>query len=236
MRWFVLIGMGCLFLLLAACQSEEATPPGIIEVLPTRFLIPSDTPTPRPTRTALPTRIPRPTYVMPSATATLDVTMTPTPVELVELVVAVQPIPAGQAIPPDAVRVYVWPAIAAPHIAATDLAEVINQVSLVDIDCTQPILMGTLAQRTRGTGFTPLPDRCLPLLPLWSPITFVDIVIAVQSIPAGATIAPNMIAMRPWPEPFLPDDVLLTFADVIGRVARVDIYQEQPLQWKHVQP
>jgi Flp pilus assembly protein CpaB len=149
---------------------------------------------------------------------------------MVELVVAVQPIPAGQAIPADAVRLYAWPETAAPYTAVNNLEAVIGKVAMVDLFCFEPVLEETLAQRTPGGTVNPLPGHCRPLLPLHPPIRYVTVVVATRYIPAGTTVSPNAVALRRWPEDLLPMDALTGFADAIGQVTEVAILREQLLR------
>ena len=229
-RTWTLVVVG-LVLLLAACQSGQGQPTGVVEILPTRLLIPSPTRTPRPTATPRVTAVPLPTFTpYLSPTPDPDHLPTSTPVPMVELVVVVQPIPAGQAIPADAVRVYPWPEASAPYTAVTDLEAVIGKVAMVDIVCFEPVLEETLAQRTQGGVVAPLPGRCPPLPPLHAPVRYVNVVVATRYIPAGATIPPNAVALRPWPDLLVSMDAVTTFADAIGQVTEVAILREQPLR------
>ena len=66
-------------------------------------------------------------------------------------------------------------------------------------------------------------------LPTITPIAFVEIVIAVQDIPRGVAIAPNAVALVPYPEEAAPNQSFTDPEDVIGRIARTDIYREQPI-------
>jgi len=221
--------------LAAACVSESATPTGELAILPTRVVFPSNTPTDRPTRTPLPTSRPLPAYVpIPSSTPTAI--PSPTPVVMVELVIAILPIPAGMPIPPEAVTYYAWPEAALPYAAITRLEEAINQVALVDIGCFEPLLANTLAPRTVGSEFLPLPDSCPPLYPLPAIPALVNRVVAAQDIPAGSTIGPQAVILRPWPETLLPADALTSFGVVVGRTATVDIWRGQPLRSAQIRP
>ena len=65
---------------------------------------------------------------------------------------------------------------------------------------------------------TPTPTEALP-----------EIVIAVQSIPRGAVIRPEALALREWPPDAVPFNAILDPTDVIGMHARTDIYIEQPI-------
>lgn len=66
-------------------------------------------------------------------------------------------------------------------------------------------------------------------LPTATPITFVDIVIAVQELSRGSVIPPNAVALRQFPEQSVPFNAVTNLEDVVGRIARTDIYREQPI-------
>lgn len=144
--FYLLVGM------LAACEPGDPTPELVeIQQVPTDVIRTVPPPTPTPLQ---PTTTPSP---VPSPTPTPYLTLTPTPL-VVSLVVAVRPIPAGYAIPPEAVRVIEWPVAsvqAVPFNALTDLDQVVNEVTLVDIACYEPILTDTIARREVGSGFLP---------------------------------------------------------------------------------
>jgi Flp pilus assembly protein CpaB len=60
-------------------------------------------------------------------------------------------------------------------------------------------------------------------------MVFVDLVIAVQEISRGQVIPPNAVAVRPWPQQSLPFNGVSNLEDVVGRIARTDIFREQPI-------
>lgn len=66
-------------------------------------------------------------------------------------------------------------------------------------------------------------------LPTPTPINFVDIVIAVQELQRGQVIPPDAVAVRPFPEQSVPFNGIRSLEDVIGRIARTDIYREEPI-------
>ncbi len=70
--WFLWAALG-LLAVVAACSSEDTTPPGPVEILPTRVLIPTETYTATVTHTPRPTVTPRPTRTP---------TLTPTPSDM----------------------------------------------------------------------------------------------------------------------------------------------------------
>jgi Flp pilus assembly protein CpaB len=66
-------------------------------------------------------------------------------------------------------------------------------------------------------------------LPTATPMVFRDIVIAVQELPRGFRIPPNAVAVRPWPEESAPFNGITNLEDVVGKIARTDIFREQPI-------
>ena len=213
-------------LLLAACN-QDATPE--LVQLPTRVVFPTETATATitPTLTTTPTRTPTPT-ITPTPTETH--TPEPTPLSYVDLIIAVQPIPAGAVIPPEAIQVQRWPEVAAPFAAALTLDEVIGKVALVEITCFEPILANVLALRTIGSGYDPLPGRCGRVPSLDDPVELVNVVVAAQYLPLNTRISPEMVALRPWPAVFVPPDAVLTMADILGTTTEREILIEQPLR------
>lgn len=67
------------------------------------------------------------------------------------------------------------------------------------------------------------------LLPTATPYEFVEVVIAVQQVPRGTRIEANAVDIRPWPAEFQPIAAYSNPEDVIGKIARTDIYREQPI-------
>ncbi len=66
-------------------------------------------------------------------------------------------------------------------------------------------------------------------LPTPTPLEFVDIVIAVQELPRGFRIPANALELRPWPEVSAPVNSFTSLEEVIGKIARTDIFREQPI-------
>jgi flagella basal body P-ring formation protein FlgA len=112
--------------------------------------------------------------------------------------------------------------------------EVINQVTLTDIGCYEPILTNIIAPRVTGSDYFDMEAVCPPLGSPTSPLTFVDVSIAVTDIAAGQIIAPSDIALRPIPDYLVPLNSTTDLRDVIGRVAIVDILQEQPITTERI--
>lgn len=69
-----------------------------------------------------------------------------TPIPMVELVIAVQQIPRGFTIPPNAVTTRRWPEESAPASAIFDVEEVIGKKARTDIFREQPILTNMLVE------------------------------------------------------------------------------------------
>lgn len=64
----------------------------------------------------------------------------------------------------------------------------------------------------------------------------VNIVIAIQDLPRGLTIPADGIAIQPWPEDALPEagNYFVDMNDVIGRIARTDIFRGSPVLGRQV--
>jgi Flp pilus assembly protein CpaB len=83
------------------------------------------------------------------------------------------------------------------------------------------VVDNTVNQVVQAVQETPLPTA--------TPITFVDIVIALQELSRGSVIPPNAVALRQFPEQSVPFNAVTSLEDVVGRIARTDIYREQPI-------
>jgi Flp pilus assembly protein CpaB len=68
-----------------------------------------------------------------------------------------------------------------------------------------------------------------PSLPTPTPLSFVNVVIAVQELPRGFRIPANAVDLRPWPEESAPFNGITNLEDVIGKIARTRIFREQPI-------
>jgi Flp pilus assembly protein CpaB len=66
-------------------------------------------------------------------------------------------------------------------------------------------------------------------VPTPTPIEMVEIVIALQDLPRGFRIPPNAVTLSPYPRDVVPFNALTNLEDVIGRIARTDIFREQPI-------
>lgn len=230
--WMLFLGrrtvallMGFYTLFVVACTPDS----GPVEIpLPseTPFIFPTATHTPWPSPTVSPTI----THTWtPTHTPTPTATVTRTPIPMADLVLIVQPVPAGYPIPPEAVQVVTWPEAVVPQNSIATLDEVINEVALVDLFCFQPVLESLIARRTVGSDYFPLPDRCPPTPELTPPYRYVDVAFAVQYIDPGQTITPHMIAFRPWPQALAPEGAVREYMDVVGKTSQVELLREQPL-------
>jgi Flp pilus assembly protein CpaB len=74
------------------------------------------------------------------------------------------------------------------------------------------------------------------VLPTPTPILYVNVVRAIQEIPRGVIIAPNMVDLAPWPVEIAPEQAFGDVEEVLGLVARTDIYREQPVLSSMVVP
>jgi Flp pilus assembly protein CpaB len=67
------------------------------------------------------------------------------------------------------------------------------------------------------------------LEPTFTPEPRVEIVIAVQELGRGEVIPPNAVALREWPAYAVPFSAITNLEDVVGKIARTDIFREEPL-------
>jgi Flp pilus assembly protein CpaB len=66
-------------------------------------------------------------------------------------------------------------------------------------------------------------------LPTATPLQLVEIAIAVQDLPRGFRIPPNAITLAPYPADLAPFNAITDLEEVIGKIARTDIFREQPI-------
>lgn len=57
----------------------------------------------------------------------------------------------------------------------------------------------------------------------------VELVIAIQNISRGQVIPPNAITLSDWPVSSAPASAITSLEDVVGQIARTDIFREQPI-------
>ncbi|MEP7286587.1 MAG: hypothetical protein ABI947_12565 [Chloroflexota bacterium] len=65
--------------------------------------------------------------------------------------------------------------------------------------------------------------------PTATPIQLKKIIVAVQQLPRGIRIPAAALAERLWPSAAVPERAMGAIADVEGRIARTDIFIEQPI-------
>jgi Flp pilus assembly protein CpaB len=93
------------------------------------------------------------------------------------------------------------------------------------------VVLPTL-QGTPGPAISTTPGTTVfqqPSLPTPTPLSFVNVVIAVQELPRGFRIPANAVDLRPWPEESAPFNGITNLEDVIGKIARTRIFREQPI-------
>ena len=95
------------------------------------------------------------------------------------------------------------------------------------------VVLVLLPQLTQPTAPPPAQevvqvDDATPI-PTPTPIEMVEIVIALQDLPRGFRIPPNAVTLSPYPRDVVPFNAITNLEDVIGRIARTDIFREQPI-------
>lgn len=65
--------------------------------------------------------------------------------------------------------------------------------------------------------------------PTYTPEPTVKLVVAIQQINRGTIITPELVAEYDWPERYAPQNGISSVDAVIGMIARVDIFREQPI-------
>lgn len=108
------------------------------------------------------------------------------------------------------------------------IAAIIIIAALVVVFVVLPSLQTPTAQQTTDVVDQVQAPQETPL-PTATPMTFVDLVIAIQELSRGQVIPPNAVALRPWPEQSVPFNGIRNLEDVVGKIARTDIFREQPL-------
>ncbi|MCL4250440.1 MAG: Flp pilus assembly protein CpaB [Anaerolineae bacterium] len=87
---------------------------------------------------------------------------------------------------------------------------------------------GQVPATPAGDG-TPAPAVNIAQVPTPTPLQMTEIVIAVQELPRGIPIPPNAVALRPWPLESAPINGITNLEDVVGKIARTDIFREEPI-------
>lgn len=103
------------------------------------------------------------------------------------------------------------------------LVAVVVAVLLPQLNQPQPAaqVATTLEPQQQTAQETPLPTA--------TPLELVEIVVAVQDLPRGFRIPPNAVTLGPWPKDLVPFNAITNLEDVIGQIARTDIFREQPI-------
>ena len=88
----------------------------------------------------------------------------------------------------------------------------------------------TPATSETSSGTTPQQPAQVAQVPTATPEPRVEIVIAIQELGRGQVIPPNGVALREWPAYAVPVSAITNLEDVVGGIARTDIFREQPIQ------
>lgn len=92
---------------------------------------------------------------------------------------------------------------------------------------TTTVAGGTTVAQPQGGGATLTPQVTNTPPPTALPTT--SIVVAVQNINRGQIITPDVVDFRDWPTIYAPQTAITSLDDVIGKIARTDIFREQPI-------
>lgn len=92
-----------------------------------------------------------------------------------------------------------------PAPAATDVAQVPNNNSNTNVAQAEPTFVPPTAEPR------------------------VELVIAVQQIARGQVVPPNAVTLSDWPVSSAPSSAITNLEDVVGQIARTDIFREQPI-------
>ena len=86
------------------------------------------------------------------------------------------------------------------------------------------ILAGRFIKLPGSPAATATPEGGLP-----TPIAMVNVVVAAQNISRGQIIPANQVRLVPWPQSSFLPSMVTDVAQVEGKIARYDIYREQPI-------
>lgn len=154
---------------------------------------------------------------------------TSTPQERADIVVAKGEIPRGVLITAGMVEMRAWPLEAAPFTALGVVDSVIGKYARSAFFDGQPILSNMVTDNPDDLAAVDPTMNTVATTRQPAPIAMVNVVVAVQAIQKGRTIAPNSIRLQPWPVDALPTGAMMSTAEVIGTTARTDIFVEQPI-------
>lgn len=107
------------------------------------------------------------------------------------------------------------------------LAFIIILAAIVVIAILPAIQGGTPSGET--SFGTPVVQQQQQGVPTPTPLSFVNVVIAVQELPRGFRIPADAVDLRPWPEESAPFNGITNIEDVVGKIARTRIFREQPI-------
>jgi Flp pilus assembly protein CpaB len=102
-------------------------------------------------------------------------------------------------------------------------------VVLPQLQGVQPAPTAVAGVPSDTTGAQSQPQAQLTLEPTFTPEPRVEIVIAVQELGRGEVIPPNAVALREWPAYAVPFSAITNLEDVVGKIARTDIFREEPI-------
>jgi pilus assembly protein CpaB len=83
-------------------------------------------------------------------TSTGEATPTVPPIDITKIVIAIQPLPRGSKIPPEAVTLAPWPTNSLPETRITNLEDVVGKLARYDIERGEPILTTLVVEDTRS--------------------------------------------------------------------------------------
>jgi hypothetical protein len=79
-------------------------------------------------------------------------------------------------------------------------------------------------------------DSPPPIVPTSTPSSYVEVVIALQDLPRGMRIPPNVLSTRRIPEVTVPFDSITSVDRVVGKYVSTDIMREQTILSSMIQP
>ncbi len=65
--------------------------------------------------------------------------------------------------------------------------------------------------------------------PTATPLQLSEVIVAVQQLPRGISIPDSALATRLWPKASIPERAITNKADIVGKIARTDIFIEEPI-------
>lgn len=179
-----------------------------------------------------------------SYTTPVPLLPTPTQIQMVEQVIAVQVIPAGFTIPPEALTLRPVPLTVSVRGGYTDIDDVAGKIAALSIQREQiitdymlqapnlaPDVRATATEQARFAPPTsmPAPGNAITLLPTATPVSFTNVVVPVYVLPAGTTITANDVIVRPFPVDAAPLNTASDVNNVIGKVTTADLPADYPV-------